>query len=646
MWLSLTILAALTIGWELVARLWKEDDAERPGIAERILYALLIGTALWQASTWAVALAQLLVRPLLLVRTAAFVVIAVTMLVLRLRRRGVVPRLEVNAVEATSAVLIALPILLWTEFVLWRGKVVPPADIDGLSYHLPRAVLFLRSGGYDPLLAARPLIGWRPANYELLLADAIALGGGDGITEWISTLFYLCFIVGAIAVGERWWGGNRMAAAVTALVTGSIPVLLLHAGAFKNDVMTAFYMTAALVALGRCLVRFDVRPFCLAIVALAACGGTKLSAPVFVLCVLPALLLVLVRGRLELRSHIVRIAVVAFFSFLLLGGAAYVDRLRNPDPPLPGAVSMVNTVTSYGYFHNLWKGPYVLLAESFSSDPRTVWVPWASRRWVTHRYELYYSELGIVFSLCALAVPFCMYGFRRRMSREAYIVTAVAVLSVAAILPFDGPPFGRYLLTMPRFALILTPIVFGWTISPLVDWLGRYRRGPVALVCAASAAFVIYAWKNASKDVFLPFGYVLSARENPAKRLPPLGYGRAAAVIDEMAGPTERVAFHGGVSSLIHLAFGANLQRPVEVIQPAIGPPAFAENVRWVGIDQGWSIIWGNPDFKDVADARRFIARGQPTTEDLRVATALANDPRFELVWSRPSALQAVFRRR
>src|SRR5687768_6165951 len=155
MWLSITILAAVMIGWELVARLWKEDDADRPGIAERILYALLIGTCLWQATTWAVALAQLLVRPVLLARTIALVVIAATMIFLRLRRRVASPKLEFSVQQAAYSVLIALPVLLWTEFVLWRGKVVPPADIDGLSYHLPRAVLFLRSGGYDPLLAAR-----------------------------------------------------------------------------------------------------------------------------------------------------------------------------------------------------------------------------------------------------------------------------------------------------------------------------------------------------------------------------------------------------------------------------------------------------------------------------------------------------------
>src|SRR5207248_4515629 len=113
-----------------------------------------------------------------------------------------------------------------------------------------------------------------PANYELLLSDVLMLTGTDHITEWISTFFYIGFLLATGAAVQRWFGrGLHVVAAV--MVTAATPVLLLHSGADKNDLMTCFFAIAALMWGARWCVHGGRMPWLLTIASLVLAGGTK-----------------------------------------------------------------------------------------------------------------------------------------------------------------------------------------------------------------------------------------------------------------------------------------------------------------------------------------------------------------------------------
>lgn len=644
--LAATAIASLLLGHELARRVWKESLPW----GERGLYATLIGTSVWLGSTWVLALLHVLTRPVLIARTALLVAVAIALLVMRLRRAE---RREVNlAIGAVlGVVIVVLPLFVFIDFSLWRGLVTPPASIDALSHHLPKAVMFARAQGFDALRDVRFMIGWRPANYELLLADAVVMDGGDWATEWISTYFYAAFMLAAVALAQRWHGSGLLPSLTAALLAAGVPVALLHATDYKNDVMTAYFSVAALVAMGRWLSQHDTRALVLAILALAGAAGTKTPTALFAALAIPLLAWPLVRRQVSLtRKQLARVAAASLAAFLFLGGVAYISRIGDRFATVVASTNTTSySTSSYGHYANLWKGPYLLVTQSFSPDPTSVRVPWSPAPWMSQRYELYYSELGIPFSLCAMAFPFCVaWRLRKReVSLEQIATTLLALVCFAAILPFDGRPIGRALLGLPRFALTLVPVIFAWTAVPLVAWLARRDasgRLPAVPLIAAMVFFTWYAVKNSVHDTFVPIDYVMWASEHRGTRLPPIGHRRAAAVFDEAAGPRDRVAFDGGVSAQIHFTYGRDLQRPVALIPPGRGAPVIADDVQWVVIDRVWSLVWGHEGMKDLS-ATNFIRRGQPTEEDLRVMKAMLADPRFHAEYFDPGSMQAVFRR-
>ena len=641
MWFCLTLLGALLLGGEGAHLLWKRGQLSWP---ERALFAFLSGVLLWLASDWLLALPHVLSRPFLIGRTLLFLIVALVLLARRAPDLVGTLGSSVSA-ERTATVVAAVPLLLlfvWIDYCLWRGAVAPPVSLDALSYHLPKAMFFVRAHGYDPLRAIRFVFTWRPSNYELLLADAIAGDHSDALTEWISTLFYGGFVLASTALARRWWGSSVRALAAVALISGSIPVVLLQAADYKNDVMAACFLIGGCVAMGRWMSERDAKALTLCVAAFCAAAGLKTHAAVF--ASIAGLIIIATLWRSPRR--LAAIVFAAGVAFILLGGADYaahaLERLGRAQveagPP-------TNADVSYGDWANLWKGPYLLLTESFSTNPNALHMPWSSVPWPWRRYELYYSELGVAFSIAAMAL---LIFLRPAKSREAAAMTAIAFVSAAIILPVHYTPSGLFLLGLPRFLLFLAPIVFAWTVPPLVQFLERKAIVVAnAAVLAAAILFVVYAVQNAMRDVFVPFDYVVWTSDHRGSRIPPHARLRAATtVLDLAAGPQDSVAMDAGPTSLIYLLFGRSLQRPVAFIPPGSGPPAIPPQAKWVVIDRAGNLIWGARNFNDLSEATRYLRRGGPSDDDLRVLRFMLRDPRFERVYFEPSALQAVFRRK
>ena len=645
MLIGVTIAAFVWLGYEVAIRRW----SGRASGFEIWAAALCVGSALWIASVWAAALVHQLDRPALLIRT---IVVAAIAAALFYRRTGGRFTAATIPNEVLFAYLLpAVPLLFWAFFLLWRTSITPPLTHDALAYHLPRAVLWMREGGFEYLaLPVDARMRLLPANYEMLLADAMLLDAGDRFTEWIAIFFFGAFVIAAAALARRWWS-DTAAAFATLLSTAAVPVLLLHAGADKNDVMTSFFILSALVWGGRWVGEGDRDALLLAVVAVAAAVGTKPQGLILAAAIAPFLawrLVVEVRGRRMGAAHIGVLAGACLVALLLLGGASYASRLAHER----ASGGEQQQFVAYDDWSNLWKAPWVLVAAPFSKSVEELWVPWSERPWFWKRDELFFSSLGVPFVVCLVLIPAALVLFRREepeRMRERLSMSAVAAAIYVLMLPVrDVPmPHGVYVVALPRYVLFLAPVVFALSIAPPMRVLARRSMRLVPVIAAALAMWFCYAATRAVlHDRFIPLRYLNWAMTHPGTRIVPFDPRRAASVADTVADPRDLIAFDAGYGAWIHPAFGRDLSRPVAFLEPGEGPPAIPPAAKWVVCDRAWHIIWQHPGFTDVSQWRTQLVAGRPTADDLRVVAYLRRDPRFELVFYNPMLNQAVFRRR
>ncbi|MFL6244835.1 MAG: hypothetical protein ACJ74H_02330 [Thermoanaerobaculia bacterium] len=647
MLLALTAVASLSIGYDLSQSLWPKDRGELSW-AERALYASILGIALWLASMWAIAFLHVLVRPVLVGRTIGFAIVAVT---LRIRAGMNLRELSKREFDPRTVALFGLPLLplfLWTIFILWRSIVVPPLSHDALAYHLPKAALWVQAHGYEPLDRVSFAIGPRPSNYEMMLADAIVLDDQDTYTEWLGTLFYLLFPLACIAMTHRWWGDDPVVATAMALFVGGIPLLLLHSGAHKNDVMTAHLMVAGVVAAGRFISSRELRALAISGIAFAAAAGTKQHGAIMAICIAPFLIRPLIRAPWTARRA-AAIALVAVLAFCLLGpGPYYANRL--PGARAEPVADSGPAKPFYGDWSNLWIGPWVLLTAPFSSNG-AIFIP-GHGRWFWRRYEIYFSHLGAPFAIAALLLIFGIARYRRHGPKNAWherdattIATTVAFL---LLMPIHSEPFGIYMSTLPRFVLFIVPVVLNWTLAPALSELSQRKLARPALTLAvASICFIAYAIDNAINDTFAPARYVAWASQHPGTRVIPFDPYRPASIVDRMAGPNDVIAIDGASSTWIYPAFGAKLTRRLILLPPRKdGVVQVPDEAKWLIVDRSWSVIWGDPRFRSLAQTGTFLAQGKPGSTDTSAYERALHDDRFVAVALRPSMLQGVWVRR
>ena len=632
MLILITALALLVIAVEVTFVIWPAGSECAPGFFERATAAVVIAGGIWFASMWALALMRQLTYGALAVRAAILAIVAITLLI---RRRGAGFRgaIQVDRKMLAIVTIAALPLLIWVELVMWRGAIVPPLNHDALAYHLPKAVLFARADGFRYLAELDARQRNIPANYELLLTEMLVTQGSDDYTEWPSTVMFVLFVIACGALVERWWGRDLLRTLTVMMLCAGVPVLLLHSGTHKNDVMVAFFSVAAMVFAGRYLTHGE-RPALLLLITAVALGlGTKPQVAGLALFLAP---FILHRAFRTLRPR-AWMGVVAFgiAAFLLLGGAVYVVNMLHERAVMGKPIAAgASTFIPYGEWRNLWEAPYVLLAAPFSSDARALIVPWESSPWFWQRYELFFSHLGILFALCAIALPLVV---RRRRGTEPWIITLAALAAFVLMLPVVFKPHGLYAISLPRYALFIVPVVFAWIVP-------RIRYAMTALVIA-TLAFVAYAVDMVLHDEFVPMDYVVFARQHPGTREVAFDPGRAPAIADRVAGPHDKIAVDARFGTWLHPLFGAKLTRPVHFINPE-GPPVIPDDAKWVVLDHSWGTVWEAPGMDDLSDAGKYLLRGQPSEADLRVERVLMGDPRFEVVYERDGMGQVVFKRR
>jgi hypothetical protein len=610
------------LGAQLAARL--HTSAELTSL-ERASSTALLGTSLWIAVNWLLSVPHWLTRPALLSIAAAAIVLAVM-----LRRPGIV------RTRPTVMLLYLLPLGGWIAFLLWRAYILPIGSADALIYHMPRAVMFWRAGGYAWFPNVPDFrINGVAANYELLLADVLAVQGRDTIAEWLSILFFVLLLLVSTALARRWWGAGRYLVAVPYLIA-SIPLVVLHAGAIKNDLMSHFFALSALLWAGRWFSNRRFPDAALCVIALFAGVGTK-NHLLLLVAILGVLFLVCA-GSFRFR---LRLSLVAAASFLLLGGIHYFYSIRHS-----GGQGVAPA--QYGEWGNLIRFPISIFSAPFSSSDTDLVLPWTRIPTPWYRYDVYASHYGQLVSIALILMPPLLWVFRRRADgaapKERYVVLAAGCLFFLLMMPLRAVPSG-FAAYFPRYLLSVAVLILCATIVPLYAaverGLGTSPISGLALTAAIVLPLMTIA-DYAAHDKWMPFDYVETVTRRGGARLYPPMPLRAAMVLDRLAGPTDQIDIHGGHDTFLYPAYGVSLTRDIHFINvPAdIGP-----NASWVAIDRADNIFWHHPGFKSAEDWRRYWARGTPSAGDVVVFQALAHDSRYRLVFYSPEFNQAVFRR-
>jgi len=589
---------------------------------ERFCAAATVAFTIWIALDWALALTHTFTRGALLARTIVFVLAAVIVVLVE---RGALSPPKPGGLRARRSTLLLIPFALWVLFILWRGAVIPPVTHDALTHHLPRAVLFDRAHGFVDLSRVSPVFDDIPVNYELLLADIIAVTGSDDYTEWLSTILYVIFVVASGALAERWWRDRTITLVVMSFVAGA-PILLLHSGAHKNDLLAGTFMLLALLWAGRFYREGDRATLILLVCSLMIAVGTKPQGALLGIALLP---MIAWRGR----RHLVPAIGVALLGIFLLGGYTYIDNYFVKDAVTQAAPSGPY-VPKYGDWANLWQAPWVLAAAPFSPSSTTLWVPW-DRPWFWKPHEIYFSHFGVLFALCLLAAPFVW-----RKDGERLFVAAAALATLLMMLPVVFQPHGAYLISLPRYAFFFLPVVIAWTAGGIA-----FRVSPRLLLAAGVAFFCYYATDTAVNDTFAPLSYVMKVRHFPNSRVVPFDPYRATSQFDRMAGPYDPVAVDASWGTWVHPLFGRRLTRPVYFIPRGDGPPVIPDAAQWVVVERAYNVIWGSPKMKTVADAWATFDTNKPGPSETRVTDDLKRDPRWRLIGEDRKRNQAIFRR-
>lgn len=563
---------------------------------------------------------------------------------------------------------IALPVVGWLAFMAWRGSLTPVLSHDAYAYHMPRAVDVVKTGTWRYLSVEDFRLGWFPADYELMLADCILLGGGARAANFLALAHYASGLLLCAAYGERRCGTGPKAW-IGALAWAASPVVLLHAGAQKNDLLTMIGVLGVALFGARWVFRGGTAPLVLALASAALGLGTKwigaAVAPAFLIAFLPFGLLRRARATFTSTASVAWL-IGGSAALLYLGGITpYVAHLLHLGDARASGFSTddlwaMNIAPRLGHPLNVLKFVALLWMRPFGESARDVWVPWASRYWFWPRHELYFSDFGLLVSCLACLSPLAWWlrrrlpsgpqaEARRERSAASLFLAIVLVLVASMVFRTDG-----FFAGYPRFLLFVPLLVVDAGVIPLLDGLGRngrqVRADRIASLVLAGIAVVFCAEgvDLAQNDGFAPLDYVVTLAKHPEVRRPYFGRDglHAEQVVSEQVPVTDRVAIDGGFGAWVYAAYDDALTRTVDVLPiDDEGRERILSRADWVAVDRYWSICWGAAEMRDFGQLDDLVNHGSPTRTDVARLEALEKDPRFERVYGAPALGQFLFRR-
>jgi len=625
--------AAIVLAGRRVTRTFR--DAEP---MERFTAAAITGVVMWLAASWILALSHALTRRNLIIVAVLFAALGAA------ARHVSIPTF--TARDLRHAALL-IPVAIFTCFALFKGAILPPLNHDALAYHLPRAVMMMRAHGFERFNVPDIRMTSLPANYELLLADMLIMSGSDRLTEWIGTVGFILLLCESAALAQRWWHDDAQPELV-AIAVAATPVLILHAAADKNDLMATCFAVAALMWGARWAAHGGTAPMLLLILSLAAGIGTKPTVALIAAGLAPFLLRRAIVSPPR-ASAVAAAAALSAVAFALCGGVTYIANLLSGKAPAGVQIGLqqspVAGAFAYGDWSSLWEFPFLLLTIPFTPNSEAAWLPWRHQYWFWPHYELFSSHFGALFTIFVIALPFAVIRFRGGERRERSIAMIAAAVAAVVMLPVAFRPLGAF-MALPRYLLFVVPVVVCGTLPPFVSALQRRHPAAVpALIMAIVVMFAASAVENTIQDRFAPLAYVRWILLHPGNRSIPFMPNRAASVVDRLAAPHDTIAIDASFETWSYPAYGATLTRNVLFLPPDASPAGIPAAAQWVIVDRSWNAVWGNPKMTDMGKFWRYVGRGAPSADDVRLRDALLTDPQWQVIFYDRVRNQAVFRR-
>ncbi len=189
-----------------------------------------------------------------------------------------------------------------------------PNTWDAMEYHLPRVVEWINNRGVQFF----PTIDWSQLNQppfaEYIMLHLDLLWGSDRLLGMVQWCAYLGCILGASLVAKE-LGWNRRSQIFAAVLSATVPSVVLAASSTKNDCVATYWIVVAVYLLLHWRHRQDW-PHALAIgAALGLAVYTKGTSYVFLPCIVLAC--ALTWNRMEARRLLVRLPAIAALGVLI-----------------------------------------------------------------------------------------------------------------------------------------------------------------------------------------------------------------------------------------------------------------------------------------------------------------------------------------
>ncbi len=131
--------------------------------------------------------------------------------------------------------LLTAAVGLWAAFGFLRIALLPPTTNDALSDHLVMSATWLQEGSFIDFATYHPHIAMYPINGHILTMFHLAFSSDNAFAEIVQLEAWLVLLVASYGL-VRLFGVDRVIAIGTALVTGSMPVLLTQSTSSFIDI--------------------------------------------------------------------------------------------------------------------------------------------------------------------------------------------------------------------------------------------------------------------------------------------------------------------------------------------------------------------------------------------------------------------------
>ncbi|MDY6998574.1 MAG: hypothetical protein SW019_18405 [Actinomycetota bacterium] len=441
------VAASAVATWSLAALAMPRTAASA---GERLLAGAVAWVAIVAVGVRLLGAADALMTPVL---AGAAVLVAVSVAVAVAVRGVALPvprRWPVSIATAPVLLVAAVAVAIATA----AGWLLPVWQWDALGYHLPYVNFALQHGTLADVPADVPYLSTYPKVVENVFIAWRAMLPDDTLVDLGQLPFGLLGTL-AIAVIACRLGARSDAALAAGAVWLTLPAVFLQ--------LPTNYVDVAASALGLCAIAFLLGPaersrLLFAAAALGLFLGSKPTAPIAVVLLFCALIVIAVRGRL------VGLVPVAGLLVLALGAESYLrNTVRQGNPVWPVQLDL-------GPIHLPGEFAVADLLAAGAAAPRThgnlaerVLGSWSVIWPQVPAFDMRVGGLGV---LVLLAIPVAAVGLARRLRGWAAVVM---VLIVVATLATPEPAVARFVLAFA--GLVLAAAVAATELLRTRTWL-------------------------------------------------------------------------------------------------------------------------------------------------------------------------------